>query len=375
MTVRVAASPVPPRPVFLAALGGAGRGRPARRRRPGRAVGRCPAASASCGGPAAAPPSPCSPTAATTGLTRCDVLDLPLIRPGTGPHVPMHWGPARAGARSWRGSRRCSGPPSRRRPPSWSARVRPPSATRRASSPAAARTAPSSACSRASASRPARSPERRGGATSASADAAATPKRFAPAPRRSSRPSAGRWRRGRDIVQGRGGAAGRVGPPRPVAAMSAPVGAWSTAEVKRRLEEAALTLARLPDPDRRFRRRLTALWPAAPRTTPGEDFARGVERLEDAMPDERPRSRLVVTDPGAVERMHDCIGWLAWIPDRKRRFIVWAKAAGPVDLPHPPRPRLRLPPQHHPPPRQPRTHRDRRRPQRRATARSGGRSS
>ena len=110
--------------------------------------------------------------------------------------------------------------------------------------------------------------------------------------------------------------------------MSAPDASWSTAEVKRRLEEAALTLARLPDPDRRFRRRLTASWPAAPQTTPGEDFARGVERLKDTMPDERPGSRLVVTDPGAVERMHDCIGWLAWIPDRRRRFIVWGRAAG-----------------------------------------------
>ena len=70
--------------------------------------------------------------------------------------------------------------------------------------------------------------------------------------------------------------------------MRVPDASWSTAEVKRRLEEAALTLARLPDPDRRFRRRLTASWPAAPQTTPGEDFARGVERLRDAMPAERP---------------------------------------------------------------------------------------
>ncbi|MCE2482970.1 MAG: hypothetical protein J4F33_08825, partial [Alphaproteobacteria bacterium] len=112
-------------------------------------------------------------------------------------------------------------------------------------------------------------------------------------------------------------------PARPVE----PVG-WSTAEVKRRLEEAALTLARLPDPDRRFRRRLTATWPAPPQTTPGEDFARSVERLRDAMHGDRPSPRFAVTDPGAVERMHDCIGWLAWIPDRRRRFIVWAKAAG-----------------------------------------------
>ena len=56
--------------------------------------------------------------------------------------------------------------------------------------------------------------------------------------------------------------------------------------------------------------------------------ARGVERLKDAMPDARPSPRFAVTDPGAVERMHDCIGWLAWIPDRRRRFIVWGKAAG-----------------------------------------------
>ena len=46
------------------------------------------------------------------------------------------------------------------------------------------------------------------------------------------------------------------------------------------------------------------------------------------MADERPRLRFVVGDPAAVDRMYDCFGWLRWIPDRKRRFIVWAKAAG-----------------------------------------------
>ena len=26
--------------------------------------------------------------------------------------------------------------------------------------------------------------------------------------------------------------------------------------------------------------------------------------------------------------MYACFRWLTWIPDKKRRFIVWAKAAG-----------------------------------------------
>jgi len=113
---------------------------------------------------------------------------------------------------------------------------------------------------------------------------------------------------------------------------AAPAGAifdsgWSTAEIKYRLEEAAVTLQRLPDPDRRFRGGLRANWPAT-QSGVAEDFAREVERLKGAMAGERPKLRFVVSDPAAIDRMHVCFTWLLWTPDKKRRFIVWVKAAG-----------------------------------------------
>ena len=114
----------------------------------------------------------------------------------------------------------------------------------------------------------------------------------------------------------------------PVAPAGAVIDGWSTAEIKHRLEEAAVTLQRLPDPDRRFRGGLRANWPATPQSSETEDFARDVERLKDAMAGERPKLRFVVSDPAAVDRMYACFTWLMWIPDKKRRFIVWAKAAG-----------------------------------------------
>jgi len=104
-------------------------------------------------------------------------------------------------------------------------------------------------------------------------------------------------------------------------------GGWSTAENKYHLEEATVTLQRLPDPDRRFRGGLRTNWPAT-QSNEADDFAREVERLKDAMAGERPKLRFVVSDPAAIDRMHVCFTWLLWIPDKKRRFIVWAKLAG-----------------------------------------------
>ena len=103
---------------------------------------------------------------------------------------------------------------------------------------------------------------------------------------------------------------------------------WSTAEIKLRHEEAAVTLQRLPDPDRRFRGHLRAHWPATVQSSEAGDFARDVQRVKDAMAAETPRLRFVVSDSAAIDRMYVCFTWLAAIPDRKRRFIVWAKAVG-----------------------------------------------
>ena len=111
--------------------------------------------------------------------------------------------------------------------------------------------------------------------------------------------------------------------------MYAMAATWTPDDVRERLEEAAATLKRLPDPEKRFTGPLKSWWPASVQESVEDVFAARLARLADGMDPERTHVRLsVITDPAAVERMQECFGWLLLIPHASWRKIVWAKCAG-----------------------------------------------
>lgn len=90
---------------------------------------------------------------------------------------------------------------------------------------------------------------------------------------------------------------------------------WTPTEIEDRLEEAALTLRRLPNPLGSGSRGFGSSWPET------------VRSVHTAYGYERARMR-VVPSAREISRMDEAIGWLRLIKDPDDRRIVWMRAEG-----------------------------------------------
>lgn len=87
------------------------------------------------------------------------------------------------------------------------------------------------------------------------------------------------------------------------------------AEIEQRLEEAALTLRRLPNPAGSGARGYGSSWPEV------------VREARHAYGYERARMR-VVPSAREISRYEEAVGWLALLSDPVDRHIVWHRAEG-----------------------------------------------
>lgn len=89
---------------------------------------------------------------------------------------------------------------------------------------------------------------------------------------------------------------------------------WTVAAVRGRFREAALTLQRLPDRDRRVLYGGGSGWPDVVRQA-AEAYAYGEVGVR------------VQPSAGAIDRMHEVFGWCGWLSPVQLR-IAWAAASG-----------------------------------------------
>ena len=90
---------------------------------------------------------------------------------------------------------------------------------------------------------------------------------------------------------------------------------WTPTEIEDRLEEAALTLRRLPNPPGSGARGYGSSWPDT------------VRSVHTAYGYERARMR-VVPSAREISRMEEAIEWLRLVADPDDRRIVWMRAEG-----------------------------------------------
>ncbi|WP_439815940.1 DUF6362 family protein [Zavarzinia sp. CC-PAN008] len=90
---------------------------------------------------------------------------------------------------------------------------------------------------------------------------------------------------------------------------------WTGQDVADWLAEAADTLARLPDPDGAWRRRMHAAWPDI------------VQAPALAQASRSGRTRPGPPSAAAIDRLDKVIAWLSWLDPAQRR-IAWALASG-----------------------------------------------
>ncbi|HMQ94630.1 MAG TPA: DUF6362 family protein [Amaricoccus sp.] len=91
-------------------------------------------------------------------------------------------------------------------------------------------------------------------------------------------------------------------------------GTITPSDLEDRFEEAARTLARLPDPPGSTPRGYSSAWPEYAHD-PGQSYGYNKTRLR------------VVPSPAAIKQMEECLEWLSWLgPDDAR--IVWLRAEG-----------------------------------------------
>lgn len=104
------------------------------------------------------------------------------------------------------------------------------------------------------------------------------------------------------------------------------VEAWSREAVAERLEEAARTLKALPAGGC-FPQGLGARWPE-----PVRSFWETWNALPDRAARERDAAerndRPAVPSAGAIDRMDETLAWLAWVPERRKVRVLWARALG-----------------------------------------------
>lgn len=86
----------------------------------------------------------------------------------------------------------------------------------------------------------------------------------------------------------------------------------SVRQVEERLEEAAITLRRLPNPPGSGAKGFGSSWP---------DYVRDAKH---AYGYHEARMR-VIPNPGEIARMEECIAWLSWLEPEDAR-IVWLRA-------------------------------------------------
>ena len=97
---------------------------------------------------------------------------------------------------------------------------------------------------------------------------------------------------------------------------------WDRDSVRQWLVQAAETLKRLPDHERRHLSRLRTCWPQVARDSlpdKGDGDPRGRYR--------RQRPALAAASPEAIDNLDIVMGWFGWLPPARQR-LVWARACG-----------------------------------------------